>query len=111
MFASDSPYSPTLYFFLIGFLLRIPFYLLSKRYPNSWFKYVHIPLIFNATGMMPPAVPVNFSMWCAVGFIFMFWLRRYRHDWWVKYNYITSAAFDSGKEEEIYYCPTTKHFC
>ncbi|SAL98480.1 hypothetical protein [Absidia glauca] len=96
MFASDSPYSPTLYFFLIGFLLPIPFYLLSKRYPNSWFKYVHIPLIFNATGMMPPAVPVNFSMWCAVGFIFMFWLRRYRHDWWVKYNYITSAAFDSA---------------
>ncbi|ORZ06653.1 OPT family small oligopeptide transporter [Absidia repens] len=96
MFASDSPYSPTLYFFLIGFILPIPFYLLSKRYPNSWVKYVHIPLIFNATGMMPPAVPVNFSMWCSVGFIFMFWLRRYRHDWWIKYNYITSAAFDSG---------------
>ncbi|KAI8334789.1 OPT family small oligopeptide transporter [Chlamydoabsidia padenii] len=96
MFSGDSPYTPTLYFFLIGFLLPIPFYLLAKRYPNSWVRYVHIPLIFNATGMMPPAVPLNFSMWCAVGFIFMFWLRRYRHEWWIKYNYITSAAFDSG---------------
>ncbi|CAO3631316.1 unnamed protein product [Cunninghamella echinulata] len=96
MFASDSIYSPTLYFFLIGFLLPIPFYLLSKKYPNSFWKYVHIPLIFNATGMMPPAVPLNFSSWCAVGFIFMFWLRRYRHEWWRKYNYVTSAAFDCG---------------
>ncbi|GAA5800218.1 OPT family small oligopeptide transporter [Helicostylum pulchrum] len=96
MFGNGSPYSSMNWFFLIGFILPIPFYFLSKKYPNSWFKYIHIPLIFNATGMMPPAVPLNFSMWCALGFISMFWLRRYRHEWWVKYNYITSAAFDSG---------------
>ncbi|CAO3637700.1 unnamed protein product [Mucor hiemalis] len=96
MFGGTSPYKVMNWFFLIGFLLPIPFYMLSKKYPNSWFKYVHIPLIFNATGMMPPAVPVNFSMWCALGFISMFWLRKYKHEWWIKYNYITSAAFDSG---------------
>lgn len=96
MFGNGSPYSSMNWFFLIGFILPIPFYFLSKKYPNSLWKYVHIPLIFNATGMMPPAVPLNFSMWCALGFISMYWLRRYRRDWWVKYNYITSAAFDSG---------------
>ncbi|KAF8924786.1 hypothetical protein BGZ52_007757, partial [Haplosporangium bisporale] len=26
----------------------------------------------------------------------MFWLRRYRYDWWSRYNYLTSAALDSG---------------
>lgn len=97
LFGPGMPYRPMLWFFLIGFLLPIPFWLLSRKYPRvTWLKYVHIPLIFNATGMMPPAVPVNFSMWCAVGFIFMFYLRRYRHEWWRKYNYVTSAAFDSG---------------
>lgn len=55
-----------------------------------------MPLIFNATGMIPPTVPLNFSMWCAVGFISIYWLRKYSHDWWVKHNYLTSAAFDSG---------------
>ncbi|ORX58182.1 OPT family small oligopeptide transporter [Hesseltinella vesiculosa] len=96
MFGPGELYNPTLYFFLIGFLLPIPFYLLSKRYPNSWIRYVHIPLIFNATGMMPPAMPINFSMWCLTGFIFMYVLRKYRHEWWRKYNYVTSAAFDTG---------------
>lgn len=45
---------------------------------------------------MPPAVPLNFSAWCAAGFVFMWYLRRYKHEWWSKYNYITSAAFDSA---------------
>ncbi|KAI8387267.1 OPT family small oligopeptide transporter [Blakeslea trispora] len=96
MFGGNSPYAVVNWFFLIGFILPIPFYFLAKRYPNTPLKYVHIPLIFNATGMMPPAVPMNFSMWCAVGFISMYWLRKYRRNWWIKYNYLTSAAFDSG---------------
>ncbi|KAF7730425.1 hypothetical protein EC973_002232 [Apophysomyces ossiformis] len=96
MFGPDSPYRPMLWFFLIGFLLPIPFYFLSKKYPNSWLKYVHIPLMFNATGMMPPAMPINFSMWCIAGFVFMYYIRKHHHEWWVKYNYVTSAAFDSG---------------
>ncbi|KAI8076459.1 OPT family small oligopeptide transporter [Gilbertella persicaria] len=96
MFGGNSPYAVMNWFFLIGFLIPIPFYFLAKKFPNSPFKYVHIPLIFNATGMMPPAVPINFSMWCALGFVSMFWLRKYRRNWWIKYNYLTSAAFDSG---------------
>ncbi|KAI8388651.1 OPT family small oligopeptide transporter [Radiomyces spectabilis] len=96
MFGPSSPYNGLMYFFLVGLLLPIPFWFLAKKFPNSWLKYVHIPLIFNATAMMPPAVPLNFSMWCAAGFVFMFWLRKYRHSWWIKYNYVTSAAFDSG---------------
>jgi hypothetical protein len=35
-------------------------------------------------------------MWCAGGFVFMYWIRKYRHNWWLKYNYVTSAALDSG---------------
>ncbi|KAI8064712.1 OPT family small oligopeptide transporter [Gongronella butleri] len=96
MFGPGTFYNATLYFFLIGFLLPIPFYFMAKKYPNTWWRWVHIPLIFNATGMMPPAVPINFSSWCLVGFIFMYVLRKYRHEWWRKYNYVTSAAFDCG---------------
>lgn len=95
MFGEESIYHPMLYFFLIGFLLPIPFWLAHKKWPHiQWLKYVHIPVILNSTGMMPPAVPLNFSAWCAAGFVFMFYLRRYKHDWWAKYNYITSAGFD-----------------
>lgn len=53
MFGPESPYRPMLWFFLIGFILPIPFWYLGRRFPNvTWLKYVHIPLIFNATGMV-----------------------------------------------------------
>ncbi|KAJ8661319.1 OPT family small oligopeptide transporter [Lichtheimia ornata] len=97
MFGPGSVYNSMLWFFLIGFLLPVPFWLAHKKWPNvQWLKYVHIPVILNATGMMPPAVPLNFSAWCAAGFVFMWYLRRYKYQWWSKYNYITSAAFDSA---------------
>lgn len=96
MFGAESPYNTMLWFFLIGILIPIPFWYLSKRYPNSLIKYIHLPLIFNSTGMMPPAVPLNFSMWVTAGLFFGWYIHRYHRDWWTKYNYITSAAFDSG---------------
>ncbi|KAI9266013.1 OPT family small oligopeptide transporter [Sporodiniella umbellata] len=96
MFGADSPYSSMLYLFLVGALIPFPFYFYTKRYPNSWVKYIHVPLFLNALGMMPPAMPSNYVMWCSVGLLFMWYLRRYRHDWWVKYNYVTAAGFDCG---------------
>ncbi|KAI7865237.1 OPT family small oligopeptide transporter [Spinellus fusiger] len=96
IFGPGSPYSVLMWFFLIGAILPVPFYLLQKKYPKSWVRHVHIPLILNATGLMPPAMPLNFSSWIFFGFFFMFFLRKYYRNWWNKYNYVTSAAFDSG---------------
>ncbi|KAI7901113.1 OPT family small oligopeptide transporter [Cokeromyces recurvatus] len=96
MFGIGSMYSSMLWFFIIGLFIPIPFWLYSRKYPNSWVRYVHWPLIFGSIGMMPPAVPLNFSMWFLAGVFFMYYLRKYHRDWWTKYNYITSAAFNSG---------------
>ncbi|KAG0072395.1 hypothetical protein BGZ90_011930 [Linnemannia elongata] len=45
---------------------------------------------------MPPGLPYMYTNGLALGFIFAFWLRRYRYDWWSRYNYLTSAALDTG---------------
>jgi len=83
--------------FLVGAALPIIFWLLSKKFPNvQWLKYVHWPVLLAATGNMPPAYPYMYSNGFVVGFIFAFWLRRYRYNWWSRYNYLTSAALDSG---------------
>lgn len=96
MFGPSSPYNSMLWLFLVGALIPFPFYFYTKKYPNSWVKYIHIPLFLNALGMMPPAMPSNYVMWCSVGLLFMYVIRKYRHDWWVKYNYVTAAGFDCG---------------
>lgn len=54
------------------------------------------PVIFSGTGLIPPASAVNYVPWAIVGFLFNFVIRRRHFSWWTKYNYVLSAALDSG---------------
>ncbi|RDB27278.1 Sexual differentiation process protein isp4 [Hypsizygus marmoreus] len=83
------------FFFLVGAVAPIVPWLLSKKYPNSLLKYIN-PVIFNGTGLIPPATALNYVPWAAVGFIFQYVIRRRHFSWWTKYNYVLSAALDSG---------------
>ncbi|KAH7925661.1 small oligopeptide transporter [Leucogyrophana mollusca] len=85
-----------LFFFLIGAVAPIIPWLVMKRYPNSFMRYINFPLIFNGTYLIPPATAVNYVPWALVGFIFQFVIRRRNFSWWTKYNYVTSAALDAG---------------
>ncbi|KAF9187013.1 hypothetical protein BGZ50_002181 [Haplosporangium sp. Z 11] len=96
MFGPTSMYNAINYFFLIGFILPIPFYYLKKAFPNTWMDYVHIPVLLASTGMMPPAQAYHYTNWLAVGFVFQFFARRYHPDWHLRFTYVLSAAFDSG---------------
>ncbi|KAI8604603.1 OPT family small oligopeptide transporter [Dissophora ornata] len=96
MFGPSSIYHPLMYFFIFGFLLPIPFYFFSRRYSGTVVDRIHTPVLLTSTGMMPPARPYQYANWLVVGFIFQFWVRRYRNSWYNRFNYILSAALDSG---------------
>ncbi|KAG0048796.1 hypothetical protein BGZ83_006303 [Gryganskiella cystojenkinii] len=96
MFGPTSIYNAVNYFFVIGFLLPIPFYFIKKRFPNTWLDFIHIPVLLAATGMMPPAQAYHYTNWLALGFCFQFYARRYHPQWHLRYTYVMSAAFDSG---------------
>ncbi|KAF9368875.1 hypothetical protein CPB97_004191, partial [Podila verticillata] len=90
-------YSPVQWAFVVGAVLPLLSWLAVKKWPNvAWLKMVHWPVLLAATSMMPPYLPYFYTNGLAMGFIFMFWVRRYRYDWWSRYNYLTSAALDSG---------------
>ncbi|CAL1696243.1 unnamed protein product [Somion occarium] len=96
MFSPGQLYNPILWFFLIGAFAPIPFYFLARRYPRGIWRYINTPLIFCATAVMPPASGINFSSWIMVAAIFQWFMRRYHFRWWMRYNYILSAALDAG---------------
>ncbi|KAK7468277.1 hypothetical protein VKT23_002787 [Stygiomarasmius scandens] len=54
------------------------------------------PVLFNGTKLLPPATTLNYVPWSIVGFIFQYLIRRRNFSWWTKYNYVLSAALDSG---------------
>ncbi|KLO10280.1 OPT oligopeptide transporter [Schizopora paradoxa] len=95
-FSKGQVYYPLVFFFLIGALLPMLGYLLNRKYPNSFMKYVNFPVIFSGTAFIPPATAVNYVPWAIVGFIFQYVIRRRHFSWWTKYNYVLSAALDSG---------------
>lgn len=93
---TDGLYNPILYFFLIGAFLPVPFYLLAKRYPLSRWRFVNVPAALAGISVLPPATGINYSAWFAVGAVFQYFMRRFHFRWWMRFNYILSAALDSG---------------
>jgi len=89
-------YHPLLYFFLIGAFGPVIPWALTKWKPDSWVKYINLPVVFTGTGNIPPATAVNYVPAAIVGFIFNYVIRRRSFAWWSKYNYVLSAALDSG---------------
>ncbi|KAF8649748.1 hypothetical protein AX16_005518 [Volvariella volvacea WC 439] len=96
LFSPGQPYSPLLWFFAIGAILPIPFYFLARRFPLSFWRYVNFPVFFAGVGAIPPGNGINYASWAIVGFIFNYFIRRYHFRWWMRYNYILSAALDAG---------------
>ncbi|KAJ6501623.1 OPT oligopeptide transporter [Mycena vitilis] len=96
LFSPGGMYNPLLYGFLFGALAPIPFYYLARRYPLSYWRYVNIPVFCGGVGAIPAASAYNYAAWALTGFIFNFAIRRRHFRWWMRYNYILSAALDAG---------------
>ncbi|KAF8518158.1 small oligopeptide transporter [Hysterangium stoloniferum] len=88
-FSKGQLYYPLTFFFLGGTLAPFVPYLITRKYPNSIFKYLNFPVILNGTGLIPPATAVNYVPWAIVGFIFQYVIRRHHFN-------VLSAALDSG---------------
>jgi hypothetical protein len=62
----------------------------------QFLKWVHVPVLLSAVKVWPPAAAVNFNSWFVTGFFFQFVAFRYYRKWWSRYNYVLSAALDTG---------------
>ncbi|KIL55880.1 hypothetical protein M378DRAFT_188634 [Amanita muscaria Koide BX008] len=95
-FGTGSIYHPHLYAIIVGAFLPLPFWLWQRQYPNSWVKWVSTPVILTGVSAIPPATGINYSSWFLVGFVFQYLIKKRNFAWWTRFNYVTSAAMDSG---------------
>ncbi|OAQ29096.1 OPT family small oligopeptide transporter [Linnemannia elongata AG-77] len=97
MFGLGTQYSIIQWGFVIGAFIPLPVWWLCRRYPRvKWLKKIHFPVLLAATSNMPPAQAYFYPNGILLGFIFMWYIRRYHNGWWKRYNYVTSAAMDTG---------------
>ncbi|KAF9893303.1 hypothetical protein FE257_011733 [Aspergillus nanangensis] len=93
-FSPGQIYGHLLWFFLAGPAVVIITYVLGRRWKSL--NYVSWPVAFGAMSLVPPATGISFSSWWVVNVIFNGVIKRRKAAWWSKYNYVLSAALDSG---------------
>ncbi|XP_073302694.1 oligopeptide transporter 3-like [Primulina huaijiensis] len=97
LFGVGGMYRNLVWLFLIGALLPLPVWILSRIFPEKkWIPLINIPVISYGFAGMPPATPTNIASWIMTGTIFNYFVFKYRKEWWQKYNYVLSAALDAG---------------
>ncbi|KAF9933665.1 hypothetical protein FBU30_004908 [Linnemannia zychae] len=92
----SSLYYPLVWFFFIGFMIPLPFFLWTLKYPDSWVKNINMAAFMLGGGPYPPAGTSIMPTWALTGFVFNFVIKRKHFGWWSKYNYVMSAALDAG---------------
>uniref|UniRef100_A0A804M423 Oligopeptide transporter 3 n=2 Tax=Zea mays TaxID=4577 RepID=A0A804M423_MAIZE len=97
LFGQHGLYRNLVWLFLVGAVLPVPVWLLSRAFPEKkWIALINVPVISYGFAGMPPATPTNIATWLVTGTIFNYFVFRYRKGWWQKYNYVLSAALDAG---------------
>ncbi|KAJ7581065.1 OPT oligopeptide transporter [Mycena floridula] len=88
---------------VIGLFLPIPFWLVYKfskpgsRLARSM-QFLNIPIITLYIGYLPYSVNGQWWSCLVIGWISQYWLRKHRPRWFIKYNYLASAALDGGSQ-------------
>ncbi|KAJ4387494.1 hypothetical protein N0V93_008086 [Gnomoniopsis smithogilvyi] len=90
---SDGIYNATLYGFLWGFLLPIPFYFLAKRFPTSWVRNIHIPVFLSGSLNLAPYNNSYFLTGLYPAVFFNVYVKKRYQQWWQKYALVLTTSF------------------
>ncbi|RDA85762.1 hypothetical protein CP532_6306 [Ophiocordyceps camponoti-leonardi (nom. inval.)] len=96
MFSPGRIYSGLFLFFILGAITPVIIHQITKRHPRSPARFLMAPLIFGGAGAIPPATPLNYFSWAAVGFVFQYWIKKRHFGWWSRLNFLTSCGLDLG---------------
>ncbi|RUS20254.1 hypothetical protein BC937DRAFT_95600 [Endogone sp. FLAS-F59071] len=98
MFGPGSQYSSIMWGFLVGFVAPVPIYLLHRRWPTVGFEMANVSIFALGASTFPGPYGNIIISGLIASVISMWYLFRYHHSWWSKYNYVMSAAFDSATQ-------------
>ncbi|KAK3821392.1 MAG: OPT oligopeptide transporter protein-domain-containing protein [Benniella sp.] len=96
MFALDGKYWFVYIGFLIGLIVPVLLWVLSKKFPQyPWSKF-NIAIIAGGMSVFPNGYVVGVVSSIVVCLVVQFHMYRYHRNWWNKYVFILSAALDTG---------------
>ncbi|KAF9277882.1 hypothetical protein BGZ74_003231 [Mortierella antarctica] len=96
MFGKDSQYHFIYWGFLIGAVLPIIQWGLSKKFPSVKWSALNVTIIAGGMSAYPSGLVIGVVCGLVVCVIWQGWLFKYHKNWWSKYTFILSAALDTG---------------
>ena len=96
MFGSGSIYANFNWFWLIGALLPLTLWVMTRKLGLGFARHLNAPIMLGAMAWLPPATPLSFWSWALFGLLFNYYIKKRFNGWWSTYNYITAAGLDAG---------------
>jgi hypothetical protein len=87
---------------VIGFAAPLPIYALHRFFPKVGFNYLNVSIISWHIGWLVTGINSMIMTFFAVAFWSQFWLRRYKAEWFLKFNYVLCAGLDGGTQVVIF---------
>ncbi|KAH9440667.1 hypothetical protein Pst134EA_032258 [Puccinia striiformis f. sp. tritici] len=103
LFLFGQRYSAVSWGMVVGLFLPIPFFVAGKCWPRYKFHLFNVPLLLGITTGLYTLASAGEPMRIFIGLMSQFWARKYRTQWFQKYNYILSAALDGGTELMVFF--------
>jgi len=82
--------------FVLGLVVPLPLWFAHKIFPKLHLDYWNTAIITSAMGSLSHGTHSAFLFHYLTGFFSQLYLRKYRTNWFIKYNYILSAGMDGG---------------
>ncbi|KAH9469528.1 hypothetical protein Pst134EA_006823 [Puccinia striiformis f. sp. tritici] len=98
MFLADEKYGAIPLALVVGLFLPVPFFVIHRFWPRYKLNMVNVPLLAGSMASGYTVATAGRLVNILIGLASQFWARRYRPRWFMKYNYVLSAALDGGAQ-------------
>ncbi|KAF9563039.1 hypothetical protein EC968_005033 [Mortierella alpina] len=96
IFAWDGKYGFVFFGFLIGAIVPVIQWCLSKRFSSVQWSKFNISILASGMTAFPNGYSIGTTGKIIVCFVFQYYIFRYHKNWWKKYTFILSSALDTG---------------
>ncbi|TPX41517.1 hypothetical protein CcCBS67573_g10571 [Chytriomyces confervae] len=103
LFSPGKTYEWVTYSFGLGLVFPLPFYFLHKFFPKIGFNMINTGIICWYLGNLTVGINSSIFVRIILGFTFQYFLRKYRSEWFNRYNYLLAAGLDSGTNLAVFF--------
>jgi len=98
MYSMGSTYQWVPLGLVLGFAAPIPLYILHRMYPKARLDRINIALISWHIGWLVTGINSSLISYFLVAFWSQYYLRRWKPEWFLKFNYVLCAGLDGGTQ-------------